>query len=364
MQRREFIAGGLATLCLPRAAFAVAESMINPQLQVAATSPWLANGIAVSAGGAMFLNFPRFKGHEKSPALARVTESGLAPFPGNHWNEWTPGDEGLNSLVNVNACHHFGDGLLWAVDQGAPQGEQPSKGAAKLVAFNIATGEAASVIRFDEKALPPGGAPNDLRIQGNSVYVTDSGLGGVIIHDLETGKTIRRLSGNALLRKPEGLVQKGYQGRILEDNRGKRPAVHSDVIEVSPDGQWLYYAPPTGPLYRIPTASLKDQRLSDKALAGQVEKVADIPSIGGSAIDAAGNIYLSNVEIRSVDKLQPDGTLKTLIQDERLITPDALVISGGWIYVPVPQIEYLADNNPGKDATHGPWSVYRFSLST
>ncbi|WP_017345756.1 hypothetical protein [Pantoea sp. A4] len=58
MQRREFIAGGLATLCLLRAAFAAAESMVNLQLQVAATSPWLANGIAVSASGTMFLNFP------------------------------------------------------------------------------------------------------------------------------------------------------------------------------------------------------------------------------------------------------------------------------------------------------------------
>jgi sugar lactone lactonase YvrE len=364
MQRREFIAGGLATLCLSRAAFAVAESMVNPQLQLAATSPWLANGIAVSAGGVMFLNFPRFKGHETSPALARVTQSGLASFPGNQWNEWKPGDKGLNSLVNVNACHHFGDGLLWAVDQGAPQGEKPPKGAAKLVAFDIATGEAASVIRFDEKALPAGGAPNDLRIQGNSVYVTDSGLGGIIIHDLDTGKTIRRLSESALLRKPDGVDQKGFRGRILEDKDGKRPTVHSDVIEVSPDGQWFYYATPTGPLYRIRTASLKDNRLSDEALEGHIEKVADIPSIGGSAIDAAGNIYLSNVEKRSVDKLQPDGTLKTLIQDETLITPDALVISGGWIYVPAPQIEYLADNNKGKDATHGPWSVYRFPFST
>lgn len=363
MHRREFIAGGLATLCLTRTAFAVAESKVKPQLQVAATSPWLTNGIAVSAGGAMFLNFPRFRGHENSPSLARVTPSGLTPFPDNHWNEWKRGEEGVDSLVNVNACHNFGDGLLWVVDQGAPQGENPSKGAAKLVAFDIETGKAVKVIRFDEKALPRGGAPNDLRIRGSSVYVTDSGLGGVIIHDLTTGKTIRRLSGCAFLRKSDGLDQKGYQGRILEDKDGKRPAVHSDVIEVSPDGQWFYCATPTGPLYRIPTASLKDRRLSDKALEGQIEKVANIPSIGGSAIDAAGNIYLSNVEKRSVDLLQPDGILKTLIQDERLITPDALVIIDGWIYVPAPQIEYLGDNNKGKDGTRGPWLVYRFPFS-
>lgn len=363
MQRRDFIAGGIATLCLSQKAFAVAESIVKPQLQVAATSPWLANGVAVTTGGAMFLNFPRFKGHQNSPSLARVTPSGLIPFPGDNWNEWKPGNDGHDTLVNVNACHHFGDNVLWVVDQGAPQGEKPSPGAAKLVAFDASSGETVKVIRFDEKALPAGGAPNDLRIHGRLVYVTDSGLGGLLIHDLISGKTIRRLSGSRLLRKPERIDQKGYRGRILEDKNGKRPSVHSDVIEVSPDGKWLYYATPTGPLYRIPTASLNDTGLSNDALERRIEKVADIPSVGGSAIDAAGNIYLSNVEKRSVDKLIPDGRLETLVQDEKLMTPDALVIAEGWIYVPAPQIEYLADNNKGKDKTLGPWKIYRFAFT-
>lgn len=41
MHRREFIAGGLATLCLTWTAFAVTEPLVNPQLLVAATSPGL-----------------------------------------------------------------------------------------------------------------------------------------------------------------------------------------------------------------------------------------------------------------------------------------------------------------------------------
>lgn len=231
------------------------------------------------------------------------------------------------------------------------------------MAFDPSSGETVKIIRFDETSLPAGGAPNDLRIHGHSVYVTDSGLGGLLIHDLISGKTIRRLSECSLLRKPERIDQKGYRGRILEDENGKRPSVHRDVIEVSPDGKWLYYATPTGPLYRIPTASLHDTRLSDDAQEKLIEKVTAIPSVGGSAIDAAGNIYLSNVEKRSVDKLLPDGRLEALVEDEKLMTPDALVISEGWIYVPAPQIEYLADNNKGKDKTLGPWKIYRFALT-
>ncbi|WP_197063356.1 arginase family protein [Pantoea rodasii] len=61
--------------------------------------------------------------------------------------------------------------------------------------------------------------------------------------------------------------------------------------------------------------------------------------------------------------LLPDGRLETLVQDEKLMTPDALVIYDGWIYVPAPHIEYLADNNKGKDETRGPWTVYRFAFT-
>ncbi|PLR33295.1 bleomycin resistance protein [Chimaeribacter californicus] len=361
MRRREFISGTLAALCLTRPAFALAQSATRPALQRVFTSPWLANGVAVSAEGAYFINLPRFEGHADSPALARVTDKGPVAFPGNHWNTWRAGDEGVNSLVNVNACHIF-DNLLWAVDQGAPPGGKPQAGAAKLVAFDIQSGEVKKLIRFDANALPEGGSPNDLRIHGDLIYVTDSGLGGILIHDMKTGLTRRKLSAAAPLRKPENLVQKGFQGRVLMDADGKKPAVHSDVIEVTADGSRLYYATPTGPLFRIRTAYLLDDSLDDNALEKKLEKVADIPSIGGSAIDAEGNIYLSDAEKRAIERLRPDGSRETLIQDDRLVSPDALVISRGWMYIPAPQIEYLSQYNQGKDQTRAPWSVYRFRL--
>ncbi|WP_197061499.1 L-dopachrome tautomerase-related protein [Pantoea sp. 9140] len=362
MQRRQFISGSLAILCLTKSTFSFAKTVTKPALERIFTSPWLVNGVAVSTDGASFINLPRFKGHSDSPGLARITLSGPVAFPGNHWNEWQDGDEGINTLVNINACHIFDNELIWVVDQGAPQGDKPKAGAAKLVAFDINSGEAKNIIRFNEDSLPAGGTPNDLRIHGDLIYVTDSGLGGIIIHNLKSGQTIRRLSASALLRKPDNLVQKGFRSRVLQNARGKMPDVHSDVIEVTADGNWLYYSTPTGPLYRIRTEYLFDNSYTDSMLENKLEKVADIPSIGGSAIDADGNIYLSNVEKRSIDRLKPDGTINTLIQDDRLETPDALVIINGWVYIPAPQIEYLSQNNQGEDKTHQPWSIYRFRL--
>ncbi|MRT24970.1 bleomycin resistance protein [Enterobacteriaceae bacterium RIT697] len=362
MNRRTFIANSMAILCLTRLSYA-APFGSGPKLEVVTTSPWLSNGFTMTPEGAGFINFPRFKGHFDSPALARLTTAGPVSFPGNHWNDWKSGDSGRNTLVNVNAVHNFGDSLIWVVDQGAAQGEKADPGAAKLVAFDANTGAVEKLIRFDEHSFPAGGAPNDLRIHGKWIYVTDSGTGGIVIHNMETSQTYRKLSQSRFLRKPAELAQKGFRGRILEDAEGKRPSVHSDMIEVTADGEWLYVATPTGPLYRINTHLLADNAIEDDILETHLEKVADIPSIGGSAIDQDGNLYLSDTESRAIICLKPDGTVSTIIQDDRLVTPDALMIDDkGWMYVPAPQIELLSANNRGAEMTSPPWYIYRFKL--
>jgi len=361
LNRRNFIISGLAAAALARQSFAAVKSA-SP-LEVAVTSPWLTNGAAVSSQGTIFINLPRFKGHENSPALAKVTAHGPVPFPGNDWNQWRAGASGVDQLVNINAVHIFNDHLVWVVDQGAPEDGTPAPGAAKLVAFDIATGRVSKILRFDAQSLPPGGAPNDLRIWGDLIFVTDSGLGGIIIHNLKTGVTKRKLSALPELKKPPKLAQKGFGGRILSDEKGKRPEVASDMLEVSPDGKWLYFSTPTGPMRHIATRYLLDDALDDATLQGHIEKYADIPSIGGTAMDSQGHFYLSNTESRSVERLLPGGERQVLIQDDRLISADALFIDRSRnIYIPAPQLEYLPSSNQGVNKTAAPWFIYKFPL--
>ncbi|MCU5774063.1 major royal jelly family protein [Erwiniaceae bacterium BAC15a-03b] len=363
MRRRDFIAGGMAFACLARHSLSAASSGIKAELQPAVSSPWLTNGVAVSQQNEVFINFPRFKGHTSSPALARIENGRPRPFPGNQWNKWQAGDDGLNTLVNINAVHIFDDNLLWVVDQGAPQGEKPAAGAAKLVAFDITSGNVEKIIRFAPHILPEGGAPNDLRIAGGRIFITDSGLGGIIIHDLKTADSRRKLSEAPLLRKPQTAQQKGFNGRILSDGKGTFPQVHSDMLEVSPDGKWLYLSAPTGPLYRIEIRWLLDDALEDKQLESRLEKYADIPSIGGTAIDTKGNIYLSDAEKRAVERLHSDGSRQVIVQDDRLVSPDALFIDNkGFMYVPASQIEYLSDQAGGEDKTGDTFYIYKFAL--
>lgn len=47
------------------------------------------------------------------------------------------------------------------------------------------------------------------------------------------------------------------------------------MIEITADGKWLYWAAPTGPLYRVETHLLRDTTLSDVELSAHVEAVYD-----------------------------------------------------------------------------------------
>lgn len=334
------------------------------QLSVVAQSPFIASGVAVSHEGEIFLGLPRFPSMEKTFSLARVNSSGQPiPFPGGSWNTWQKGQDGTRTFVMVNAIHLFRDNTLWVVDQGAPPSGQPQPGAQKLVQLDVKTGRIIRVLSFSDAIMPPGARFNDLRIHGNLIFVTDSGLGGVIIHNLSTGKTLRRLSGQKVMRNDGIHLHKGIGGRILADGNGKRPDTASDDIEVDASGTWFYFAVPAGPLKRIKVADLLDTAQTDNQLAQKVEIVAEIPSIGGTCMDTHGNFYLADAENSRITVLSPQGKRATLVQDDRLISPDALFIDRHRkLYIPCPQLQKLAFLNNGRNEVHAPFLVLSMPL--
>ncbi|MBB2205684.1 bleomycin resistance protein [Gluconacetobacter takamatsuzukensis] len=335
-----------------------------PTLSVAARAPFLCSGVAVTPGGTLFLGLPRFPGNEATFSVGRVAPDGTVhPFPGGSWNGWQPGQDGSSAFVMVNAIHIFADGTLWAVDQGAPPGSRPEPGAQKLVQLDTATGAILRVLRFPEAIMPPGAQFNDLRIHGDLLFATDSGLGGIVIHNLKTGSTLRRLSAHPVTRNDATHIHKGSGGRILQDAQGNRPQVQSDDIEVDAGGTWFYFAVPAGPLKKIRVADLLDDRKSDRDLAALVQVAAEIPSIGGTCIDTLGNIYLSDGENNRITILAPDGRRATLVQDPRLVSPDALFIDRGrTLYIPCSQIEKVPMLNGGTNGTHAPFLVLSLPL--
>ncbi|MBT0670644.1 VOC family protein [Novosphingobium profundi] len=331
-------------------------------LTVAARSPWQVNAAAVTPGGVLFLGLPRFSREAQTPSLVRVEDDGsLTPFPGGTWGAWKPGEDGRDAFVMVNTIHIFHDGTLWAVDQGTPDESEPAPGAQKLVRLDPRTGSLLAVLRFGPEILPAGARLNDLRIHDNMIYLTDSGLGAIIVHDLTSNRTLRRLSHSPSTRMQT--TMRGSGGRELKDAGGQRPQVHSDMIELSADGQWLTWSTPSGPVRRIATAALADEKLDEAALEGLVQTLHDIPTIGGTAMDTQGNLYLSDSENRSIEIFTPGGERVLLARDERLSSPDALFIAPDrTLYVPAAQIENLAQQHEGDDTRQPPYLVLSMPL--
>lgn len=322
-------------------------------MTVAAHSPWMANGVALTRDNTMFLGLPRFPGHEITPSVARMAPDGTAwPFPGGAWNNWQPGGDAANAFVYVNSVHIFADDTVWCVDQGAMRTEVAAPQAQKLVQLDARSGKVLNVIRFTEETAPAGSKINDLRFDGDIIYITDSGLGAIIVHDQTTGKTIRRLSGF-----PE----------VLASPEPPRPGSHhvtpkSDLIEISPDGKWLYWASPTGPFRRVKTRYLRDTSMPDAELARHVEKFADTGLTGGSAMDTLGNLYLADIHGQRVIVRSPSGQEAILASHPELFSADAPFISADRrLYVPSPQTERTALFG-GPDRTKRPFLTFVVDL--
>ena len=139
--------------------------------------------------------------------------------------------------------------------------------------------------------------------------------------------------------------------------------IHADQLEVSPDGTWLYYQPCSGGLSRIATRYLDDPALRADALHQHVEHFADTPTTGGTAIDAKGNIYLSDTEKLRVYKITPAGKVSTLVADPRLDWVDAMWIdASGTLWMPSPQIDRQAPFNNGVSRVQRPFEVFTMSI--
>jgi len=357
-----FLAALLASMTFPAAHSALAQS-VPPALTVVAES-WemIWNAVAVDRGR-IFVAGPRWTG-STGPALARVGEQGRPqPYPDDRWNGWHRGAEAASAFVNVNAIHLDRKGSLWVVDTGSPAfGGDPLPRAAKLVKIDLATDHVVRVYPLEPEIAKPGSYVDDIRIKGQIGYLTDAGRPGLIVLDLATGRARRVLdndrSTTAPLDRPiilDGTVLKGPDGAPLR--------VHSDPLELSPDGAWLYFGPLTGPWSRIETRWLDDPAVPAAELAAKVEPWANIPPVGGTAMAANGDFYFTDLAEDALKRRVADGTVTTVVRDRRLHWVDAPFIDdAGAMWLPVPQMDRVALFNTGTSRTQWPVQLFRIDL--
>ncbi|WP_432826796.1 L-dopachrome tautomerase-related protein [Dactylosporangium sp. CA-092794] len=152
-------------------------------------------------------------------------------------------------------------------------------------------------------------------------------------------------------------------GQVLRGRDGDEIRLHADQLEVSPDGRYLYYQPASGGLARVETRLLDDPAVPAEALAGAVEDWLATPATGGTAIDATGTIYLSDVDRRRILAIAPDRTVRTVAADPRLVWVDAMWIDAiGELWLPAAQLNRapgLASRTQGVDY---PTWIYRMPI--
>ncbi|QKZ04225.1 L-dopachrome tautomerase-related protein [Pseudomonas eucalypticola] len=366
--RNAVLAGGAFALAGSPLAQAATKLHAGQPLTEVASLDWLCNAVALTSDGRLFVGLPRWPGFEQTPSIAEVLADGtLKPFPGGDWNAWAPGKPGKQALVKINTIHIFDDDTLWAIDQGEDAGPKGINLAQKILQFDTRTGKLLRSISLPASVLPAGGNLNDLRLDAGHAYITDSGLGAIIVVNLRTGASARRLAKHPSTKMLPERRPIGEDGQVLLMPDGSDHQVHSDPIEISPDGKWLYYQALSGPLWRVPTAGLRDTQLSEQALGEQVEFVYDTGPLTGTGIDSAGNLYFSEYDKPRITVLSPDGALRVVAEDPRLWNPDALFISHRReLYIPVPQSARMAANRGpgGVDALQRPFKIFKVQLPT
>lgn len=316
-------------------------------------------GIAVSKKNRVFVSFPRWSDSVPVSVGELLADGSVSAFPDKKWNEFIQGSKVTgNEFVCAQAVYTDSSGSLWIVDPAAPRFQGPIDGGPKLVKVNLNTNKV-------EKTYPLGPvAPNksylnDVRIDTKRqiAYLTDSGLGAIVVLDLKSGAA-RRLLADSPSTKAEDVkvVIDGKRWGVERDGSVRK--VHSDGIALDKGGDYLYYQALTGKtLYRVATKDLRNEKLSPKDLNSKVEKVATTCIADGIEFGADGILYITSLEDNSIKKLDVNAASKKLemaVQDKQLVWPDSIAVRGdGFMYVTCSQI-----NLGPKPAT--PYKIFRF----
>ena len=317
----------------------------NGYYEVAATTPKQLAGVTISKTGRIFVNSPRW-----------VDEAI------NAWDQ-TPGESARDHFVSVQSVVVDEEDALWILDPASPYFRAVVPGGAKLVRVDLATNEVTRVYHFDDESAPVKSYFNDVRFARGHAFISDSGLGAIVVVDLDTGK-VRRLLEDHASPKVEPGVEPVIGGQPWKLPNGRPPQVHVDGIAIDPQREHVYYKPLVGrTLYRIPIAALLDESLPSEAVGERVERVAETEPTDGLEFDAQGNLYLTSLEWNAIKVLRPDGRIELVARSTDFQWPDTFAMSrDGDLLLSCAQFHLLPDFNGGEDKRTPPYKVFRLKL--
>jgi sugar lactone lactonase YvrE len=327
-------------------------------------------GVTVSQKGRIFVNFPRW-GDNVPFTVAEIKNGRAVAYPPvkypvmngrrslltrgappRNWNAF--GANGLRAalstsktaraqatrethLVSVQSVVVDPKDRLWLLDTGSIAFGPTAPGGPKLVCMNLQNDSVERVISIPPSVALPTTYLNDVRFDlrrgrgGGTAYITDSGAGGIIVVDLASGRSFRRLDNHPSVQaEPKFVPFIEGRGRF-QTPPGKFPqylGIKSDGVALSSDGSRLFYCPlASRRLYSVSTAALLE---SNVAAARSVIDHGDKGASDGLESDAQGRIYCTQYETNSISRRLPSGLFETLVHDDRLLWPDTLSLAKNW----------------------------------
>lgn len=155
-------------------------------------------GVTVSHQGRIFVNFPKW-GDDVPFTVAEIRAGKPVAYPDEAINR-TNLDDPAAALVSVHVVF-TPDDRLWIFDTGSPMFQPTEYGGPKLICVDLATDRVVKKILFPQDVALPTTYLNDVRFDlrrgtEGMAFITDSadkGANGIIVVDLASGKSWRRL---------------------------------------------------------------------------------------------------------------------------------------------------------------------------
>lgn len=338
-----------------------AISAQDPRLKLALSIDSPSQGFSISPDGRRtFLQYAHFDGSTGPQLVERQINGSFVPYPNEEWNSWVSGEDPTTAFISVAAQRIGPDGQLWVIDNGYPSsGNAVLPNGVKVVTFNLTTNQVSRVYPFGNLTHPDS-LLDDIRFNGRVAYLTDAGAAGIIVLDLVTGQGRRLLENQP---STYGYMPTSGEGYLMQNSSGGFNFIHVDQLEVSPDGEYLYYQITAGGMYRVPTkhlnTALYNASITDTSVAKYAEPFAGTSCSGSTAIDAKGNIYISDTNHLNILKILPNGTSTVFIHDSRLVWVDGMWLDGQKkLWLPAAQFNRAPEWHNGTNLIQKPIRIY------
>lgn len=335
----------------------------SEDLQRVAALDFPPGNVAVAPSGRVFFNYHPFAKAERFvPAtMFELVNGQPVPYPDAEFQRRYQGVFGMT----VDAQNR-----LWLIE---PRGLDHER--TRLLAFDLA-----SNTQVFEHWFEPAQAQftQDLRVSpdGQTVYLADTGLfqftsASLLVFDLPS-RTHRALLASEPAAQPQRWVTQRFDGKPHTLGYGLVAfTVGLDGIELSRDGQWLYFATMSHDnAYRVPTAALKDVKLSSTELSAAIQKIGNKPLSDGITLDAQGNLLITDIERGSIARLGADGKLQTLVRRADIVWSDGVAVGpDGSVWLTDSGIPAYLDQlarPPALDVlkSRAPYGLYRLAPAT